>query len=689
MIFIRLLLLILLFLSLNFAQKKAFEIEDLYKIKNLSGISVNEDGTKLLFTVSTYFLEKGKSETNINLLDIKSGEMKQLTNSEYSSVSPVFSNDGKGMFFLSSKTGSMQLFYLSFEGGKTEQVTDFYSGISDPKISRDGKLIVFSAKVFPECGEDFECSRNIRDNLDNGPVQAYMADSLMIRHWTDYKDGSYTHIIVFNLETKTYKDLTPGYWDSPAFSAGGGGEFDISPDSKEVVFSSKRVKDPEYSTNIDVYTVNIDGTGLKNITDQNKAWDSEPKYSPDGKYIAYKSQKTPGYESDKTGLNIYNRKNGKIQTLTEKYDDIVNEILWSSNSKNIFFSAQHKGYLPIFKCEIRTGKISSLTEKNVCTGIIADSKDNLFFLSSRVDKPYEIHTLPSWRKEIKQLTFINNNLLEKTDFRSAEEMWIKGADGKPVHVFLIKPHDFNPQKKYPLILNIHGGPQYQWMNSFRGDWQVYPGAGYIVAFPNPHGSTGYGQDYTAAISGDWGGKVYEDIMLVTDSLENLSFVDKGRIGAMGWSYGGYMVNWLQGKTGRFKCFASMMGIFNLETFWGVTEELWFPEWDLKGNPYNSQNYKQFSPSEFIENFKTPTLIITGEKDYRVPYTQSINYFTVLQKLGIESRIIIFKNDGHWPSHIKSMPLYYNAHLEWFHKYLGGGKAPYCSEKLIKNIQFNN
>ncbi|NLT50857.1 MAG: S9 family peptidase, partial [Ignavibacteria bacterium] len=359
--FISLLLLLFLFSSLNFSQKKAFEIEDLYKIKNLSGISVNKEGTKLLFTVSAYYLEKGKSETNINLLDIKTGEIKPLTNSEYSSVSPVFSNVGKGMFFLSSKTGSMQLFYLPFKGGEIEQVTDFYSGISDPKISRDGKLIVFSANVFPECGEDFECSRNIRENLDNGPVQAYMADSLMIRHWTDYKDGSYTHIITFNLETKTYKDITPGYWDSPAFTAGGGGEFDISPDSKEIVFTSKRVDDPEYSTNVDIFIVNIDGTGLKNITHQNKAWDSEPKYSPDGKYIAYKSQKTPGYESDKTDLNIYNRKSGKIQKLTEKYDYIVNEILWSSNSKNIFFSAQQKGYFPIFKCEIRTGKISSLT----------------------------------------------------------------------------------------------------------------------------------------------------------------------------------------------------------------------------------------------------------------------------------------------------------------------------------------
>jgi dipeptidyl aminopeptidase/acylaminoacyl peptidase len=222
------------------------------------------------------------------------------------------------------------------------------------------------------------------------------------------------------------------------------------------------------------------------------------------------------------------------------------------------------------------------------------------------------------------------------------------------------------------------------MDAYRGDGQLYTGYGYVVAFPNPHGSTGYGQEFTAAISGDWGGKVYQDIMLVTDSLAKLPFIDTARIGAMGWSYGGYFMNWIQANTKRYKCLVSMMGLFDLSSFWGTTEELWFPEWDLKGQPWNSNLYEKFSPSKYVKNFSIPTLIITGEKDYRVPYTQSIDYFTTLQKLGIDSRLIIFKNDGHWPSNVKSMPLYYNAHLEWFHKYLGGKPAPYDSELMVKN-----
>jgi dipeptidyl aminopeptidase/acylaminoacyl peptidase len=263
-------------------------------------------------------------------------------------------------------------------------------------------------------------------------------------------------------------------------------------------------------------------------------------------------------------------------------------------------------------------------------------------------------------------------------------MWISSPTGAKIHTFIVKPHNFDPAKKYPLILNVHGGPQSQWADAFRGDWQVYPGSGYIVAFPNPHGSTGYGQEFTAEISKDFGGKVYEDVMAVADSLEKISWVDASRMGAMGWSYGGYMMMWLEGHTSRFKAIVSMMGLYDLPAFHGATEELWFPEWDLNGLPSTSEHYIKFSPNHFTENFKTPCLVITGEKDYRVPYTQSLEFFTDLQQMNVPSRLIVFPNDGHWPSGIKSMPLYYNAHLDWFHTYLGGDPAPYDNLKIIRN-----
>jgi dipeptidyl aminopeptidase/acylaminoacyl peptidase len=279
--------------------------------------------------------------------------------------------------------------------------------------------------------------------------------------------------------------------------------------------------------------------------------------------------------------------------------------------------------------------------------------------------------------------------MERVDVRPAESIVIKGTSGRDIQLFIVKPHDFDPQKKYPLILNVHGGPQYQWADVFRGDWQVYPGAGYIVAFPNPHGSTGFGQDFTDAISGDYNGKVMQDIADVTDHLAGLPWVDESRMGAMGWSWGGYAMMWLEGHNTRFKVLASMMGIYNLPSMYAATEELWFVHWDNKGAPWERRDYyNTASPSSYVENFKTPCLVITGERDYRVPYTQSLQFFTALQRKKVPSRLIIFKNDGHWPHSVKSMPVYYNAHLEWFHIYLGGEEAPYNTEDLIRNRAFN-
>jgi dipeptidyl aminopeptidase/acylaminoacyl peptidase len=259
---------------------------------------------------------------------------------------------------------------------------------------------------------------------------------------------------------------------------------------------------------------------------------------------------------------------------------------------------------------------------------------------------------------------------------------VPGADGKPVQVWIVKPHGFDPAKKYPLILNVHGGPQQQWSDAFRGDWQVYPGAGYVVAFPNPHGSTGFGQAYTSAISGDWAGKVMTDIDRVADALEKLPYVDRNRMGAMGWSWGGYAMMWLEGHTTRFKALASMMGVYDLRAMYSSTEEVWFPRWDLKGAPWeNAALYRAQSPSEYVTAFKTPCLVITGEKDYRVPYTQSLEFFTDLQARGVPSRLIVFEKSGHWPSAFE-MGLYYAAHLDWFHRWLGGPPSPWKPEDLV-------
>lgn len=667
------------------AQKKAFAIEDLYKVKSSGSQAISNDGSKILFTVSSSDLKKARSSTDIYIMNSDGSGMRKLT----AGYSPFWGGDNKGFYYSAYKNGNEQVMYMPLAGGEPVQITNYGLGVSSPKISADGKYFIFQAMVFPEYGEDVEKNLKVTESMENGPIQAHLADSLFLRHWTEYEDGKYTHIFLYDINTKNVKDLTPGYFHSPAFAPGGSSNYVFSPDSREIAFDSKRVPKPESSTNGDIFVVSISGTGLKNITEANKGNDSNPKYSPDGKYIAYLTQLIPTYESDKVRLAIYDRSTGKNKVLTEAFDNWVVDFEWSPDSKSIYFTGMEKGYQPLFNIDIAALKIKKVIENvPVLSFAVSPGNDFVVYNYSFVHKPVEIAKFDLKNSSKTDLTSFNKELAEQVDIRPAEQMWVNGAGGVPVHVFIVKPYNFDPAKKYPVVINVHGGPQMQWMDSFRGDWQVYPGAGYVTVFPNPHGSTGYGQKYTAAISGDWDGKVYQDVMKVTDALEKLPYVDKDRIGAMGWSYGGYFMNLLQAKTKRYKCLASMMGIYDLGEFGEETEELWFPKWDMKMKIGSDASYRRMSPSTYVKNFATPTLIITGEKDYRIPYTQSIRYFTVLKEKGIDARLIIYKNDGHWPSGLRSMPLYYNAHLEWFHKYLGGGKAPWNSKDMVRNIYMN-
>lgn len=679
-------LIVIIFISNIFPQKKAFTIADLYKIKNVGSPVVSNRGDMIAFTLTDYNLPKGSSNSEIYIMKSDGTDLRNITLNEKQDYDPVWSSEDKGIYFVSTRTGNPELFYYSLEDDKTIQITSIPTGIDAPVISPNGELVAFSTDVFPNCGDNENCNKEIDSAASNGPVQAYVADHLLFRHWTDYSAGKYTHIFIYDLRKHNYIDVTPGKFVSPTFMLGGGVGYNFSPDSKELCFVSNHDPHPEASTNADLWIVPVTGGNAIDITKENKAWDGWPIYSPDGKYIAYRTQEIPNYESDRFRIALYDRTLKTTKIITEKFDNWVDDFKWAPDSKSIYFTGEYEGYSPIYNIELNTEKISEVSgEKSIFGFDISPNGKYIYYLTKSVDRPGEIYLLNLTNDLTIEMTNFNQQLLDEVDVRPVEKIWVKGADGDNIEVFIVKPHDFDPNKKYPLILNVHGGPQSQWMDSFRGDWQVYPGAGYVVAFPNPHGSTGYGQKFTSEISGDWGGKVFVDLMDVTDSLQNLPYVDKNRMGAMGWSYGGYMMNWFQAKTERFKCLASMMGLYDLKSFWGSTEELWFPNWDLKGQPWNSDEYEKWSPSSYAKNFSTPTLIITGEKDFRVPYTQGIEYFTTLQTLGIDSRLIIFKNDGHWPNYIKSMPLYYDAHLDWFHKYLGGSPAPYDVQEMVENM----
>lgn len=676
-------------LSAN-AQKRAFTIEDLYKVKGVYSVSLSPDGKTICYTSSSSDLKNHESASDIYVMNADGSHAKALTEDGKSS-SAVWSKDGKSIYYTNYAKGQAQIFRMDLATCKSEQVTDYELGIDNPVISPDERYIAFTAEVYPDLGADAKANKARMEKKEKGPVQAHLADKLLYRHWTSYSDGKCNHLILFDIQTKTCRDLTPGEY-SLMFMLGGGIAYNFSPDSKEICFVSNHDAHQEASTNADLWTVSVNGGEPVCLTQSNKAWDGTPTYSPDGKYIAYRLQEVPGYESDRFRLAIYDRAAKKTTVLTEKFDNWVDDYKWAPDSKSIFFLGEVKGTQPLYKLDIAKQTISPVITGKAISEFDFDNKGMVYYTYSTTGKPSALYRqqMKKWSgapmasgKE-QQITFLNQKLEDEVDIRPSESIWVDGAGGDKVQVFIVKPHGFDPSKKYPLIINVHGGPQMQWLNSFRGDWQVYPGAGYVVAYPNPHGSTGYGQAFTRAISGDWGGKVFEDVMKVTDTLASLEYVDSTRMGAMGWSYGGYMMNWLQGHTKRFKCLASMMGVYDLRSMWGSTEEVWFPNFELQGQPYNSDLYQKWSPSSYIKNFSTPTLVITGELDYRVPYTQSLQYFTALQTLNIPSRLIVLKYDGHWPSNLNSMPLYYNAHLDWFHRYLGGAPAPWDTEKMVNN-----
>jgi len=672
--------------------KRAFEIADLYRCATVGSPSVTKDGKLVAFSVKRYTLEEGKTWSQIWMMSADGTGQRAMTSGEHNDTDPRFSPDGKRLLFVSDRGGSSQLWIMPTDGGEPKQLTTFAAGVGSPEWSPDGKYLAVTSDVYLSCGIDEKCHQEISDAREKGKLKVHVADDLLYRHWTSWRDGMRTHVLLVDAESgKVVRDLTPGPWDSPTFSLGGRG-FAFSPDGKELCFVSNRDKDEACSTNSDLWTVAIDGTitetSAVNITPKNRGWDGEPLYSPDGKYIAYLSQETPGYESDLRRLALYSRAKNATAFLTNRknFPDWIDDMRWSKSSDALVFQAQHHGRNPLYRIE-PGGFPTRFYEHGFISGWeLSPDGSSLFYTRRSIHEPTEIFKTSFPAAMPQRLTTFNEAVEKEVDIRKAEELWIQGDGEYKVHCFVVKPHGFDPSRKYPLILNVHGGPQSQWADAFRGDWQVYPGKGYVVAFCNPTGSTGYGQPFTDAITGDWGGRVYRDLMKVTDALEALPYVDTDKVGVMGWSYGGYMTMWMQGHTDRYQCIASMMGVYNLESMYGSTEELWFPEHDLKGTPWTSEEYAKWSPSKFVEHFKTPALVVTGEKDYRVPYTQSLEYYTGLRKMGVPARLVVFPNAGHWPSWYE-MAFYYTAHLEFFREHLGGEPPPWSVEDFANNLAF--
>jgi len=677
--------------------KRPMTFDDLMAIKRIGDAQISPDGSRVAYVITDVDKNLNRGKRSIWAISTSKGlnldpMAHPLITSDKNDFSPRWSADGKWIAFLSTREGAPQIFVAGADGSNPRKVTGAPEGVSEFIWSPDGKTLAFTTDVYPECGT-LNCVGKRGEAEEKSKVKAVIADRLLYRHWDSFKRGKRSHLFVVPSEGGEPKDLTPGDYDVPPFSLGDPTAFDFAPDSNEIVFARNTDKVEATSTNNDLFIVSVSGGEAKRITGNNPGSDTTPRYSADGKYIAYRSQTRNGYEADRFRLMLYDRKAGTSKELSTGFDRWVGELVWAPDSQNIFIVAEDRGRELIGVASINGG-VKPLIANTASNGIsLSSDGKTLAFTRSRVTMPAEVFAANSDGTGARQLTQTNAALMAQLDLNPAEDFEYEGAKtpvvrtaklgklkasadigpGKAamIHGFIVKPPQFDKTKKYPMVLLIHGGPQGAWLDSwgYRWNYQMWAARGYVTVMINPHGSTGYGQAFTEQISGEWGGAVYEDLMKGVDHVIKLGYVDPNRIGAAGGSYGGYMVNWILGHTDRFKALVSHAGVYNLTSMY-ATEELWFADWEFKGTPWdNPELYTKWSPHMSAKNFKTPTLVVHGELDYRVPVGEGLQLFSTLQRKGVPSKLLYYPDEGHWILKPQNSELWYKTVLDWLDQWL--------------------
>jgi dipeptidyl aminopeptidase/acylaminoacyl peptidase len=716
--------------------KHPFTFEDMMKLKRVGEPEVSPDGKWVIFSVVDVNLEANTKTPHIWIVPTAGGQEREII-ADQDADRPRWAPDGKRFAFMSTKEGGWQVWLADFDGaGGTvtgvHKLTSIATEAGGELWSPDGKNILFTSDVYPECdgapADETACNAKKLEEHEKSKVKALIFERLLYRHWNAYKEGKRSHIFVVAVDAcvgtaapsassgqapgcpaGAARDLTPGDYDSPVFSLGGQDDYAFSPDGQEICYTSNHDKNEAASTNNDLWIVPVNaatdhvGTGAspvrvlaqtKNITADNPASDSTPLYSPDGRYIAYRAQQRPGYESDRFRLMLYDRKTGEKKDLTEGFDHWVGTFFWTPDSKAIAFSAEHEGHSLIYMlvtANPKTSRRALVAGFNDDLAVTPDGK-TLLFTRISLTAPTEIYASPVTGEGCPAMTgnvdagkescslnkdwavsHFNDSLLAQVSMAKIESFSFEGAHGDQVEGFLVRPPNFDPSKKYPVKFLIHGGPQGAWGDDWSYRWNpelfaapTSSGPGYVVIMINFHGSTGYGQKFIDAINGDWGGAPFEDLMKGLDYAEKTyPFIDKDRECALGASYGGYMANWILGHADRFKCIVSHDGMFNTFSAWGTTEELWFNNWEFQGTPYTNHDvYNKWSPRNSSKNFKTPTLVIHGQRDYRLDVSEGFQLFTTLQTEGVPSKMLYFPDEGHWVLKPQNSRLWYETVNAW-------------------------
>jgi dipeptidyl aminopeptidase/acylaminoacyl peptidase len=662
--------------SVAVAQKRPMTIDDLITSVRISEPQLSPDGKTVIFIRTTTNGTTGARNADIWAVPADgSAAPKLLVGGEKSESSPRFLPDGSRIAFISNRGGTPQIYTANPDGTDIKQVTTIAAGAQTPYMfSADGRKVVYVSDVYPDCADE-ACNKQRAEQAEKNPVKVHRINRLLFRHWTEWRENVRHHVFVTDLATNSTTDATPGDYDSPTYFYEDGAVA-LSPDGAEIAFASNREgNDKEaWTTNQDVFVVPVGGGSPRAIT-TGKGYDVQPVYAPDGRSIVVRSQRRGGFEADRWYLEVYDRAAGTHQPVFETPDLSVEDFAFSKDGRTIYFTAQDRGVVNLYSVSYPTGA-PKVVVKGGAVSAFEPGDTFVVFSRSTMQSPPDVFRvdLPSGTE--KPLTKENEGWLQNVSFNAAESKSAAGAAGAQVQYWLIKPPNFDRGRKYPVVFLIHGGPQGAWEDAWSTRWnpQLWAAQGYVIAAPNPRGSTGFGQRFVDEISQDWGGKVMTDLDAVFGEVSKLPFVDSQKMGIAGASYGGYAVNWIIGHTDRFKVAVSHDGVFNAESMALATEELWFPEWEFGGPPTSAAaraNFEKWSPHRFAQNIKTPTLVITNELDYRVPVDQGIQLFTALRRNGVPSEMLIFPDEGHWVLKALNSRAWHEAVFGWIKKYIGG------------------
>jgi len=651
-----------------------FDVRDLIAMDRVSSPAVSPDGRSVVFVVSALDLDANRRRTDLWIVDVAGGEPRRLTAHPASDVSPVWSPDGAEVFFLSSRSGSMQVWRQRVGGGEAVPVTTLPLDVGGFVLSRDGRRLAVNLDVFPDC-DTLDCTVERLKAREADPASGRIYDQLFVRHWDTWVDGRRSHVFVVPVAGGAAVDVMRGMdADSPSKPFGGSEEYTCTPYGEAVVFTARDAgREEAWSTNFDLYLAPADGSAKpRNLTTGNKAWDTTPVFSPDGRTLAYLAMSRPRYESDRFRLVLLTWPERRELQLAPSWDRSPNQIVWSADGGTLYATAGNLGQTSLFGVTVSDGSVRTIVKEGHVTSP-AVAGDRLVFGLDHLRAPAELYTVKPDGTGLTAVTAINAPRLAQVKLGEPEQFTFKGWNDETVYAYAVKPIDFDPSRKYPIAFLIHGGPQGSFSNNFHYRWnaQTYAAAGYAVVMVDFHGSTGYGQTFTDSIGGDWGGKPLVDLQKgLAAAITRYPWMDGTNACALGASFGGYMINWIAGNwPDRFKCLVNHDGNLDERFAYYATEELWFPEWDHKGTPWdNPSGYAKHNPVEHVAKWKTPMLVVQGALDFRIPEAQGLGTFNALQRRGIPSRLLYFPDENHWVLKPANSILWHDTVLAWLAKW---------------------